>query len=77
LVSQIDEGRRSALASKFEIEQSTVESQSLINVVNLERYVVETNCMCFSCFSHGHSPLKKLLLISCNAEFVGTDALSR
>jgi hypothetical protein len=53
LVAQIDEGRCAALAAKFELEQSTVESQSLFNVADLERYVVETDCASFSCFSHG------------------------
>jgi len=50
LVAQIDEGRCAALAAKFELEQSTVESQSLFN---LERYMVETDCASFSFFSHG------------------------
>jgi hypothetical protein len=36
LVVQIDEGRCAALAAKFELEQSTVESQSLFNVADLE-----------------------------------------
>jgi len=31
LVAKIDEGRSGALAPKFEIEQSTVERQSLIS----------------------------------------------
>ena len=52
-VAKIDEGRSAALAPKFEIEQSTVERQSLFNVTDLERYVVETNGARFSCFSHG------------------------
>ena len=53
LVAQIDEGRCAALAAKFELEQSTAESQSLFNVTDLERYVIETNGARFSCFSHG------------------------
>jgi hypothetical protein len=53
LVAQIDKGRSAALAPKFEIEQSIVERQSLFNVTDLERYVVETNRARFSCFSHG------------------------
>ena len=43
LVAQIDEGRSAALAPKLEFEQSTVESQSLFDVTDFERYVVETN----------------------------------
>ena len=43
LVAKIDEGRSAALGPKFEIEQSTVEGQSLFNVTDLKRYVVETN----------------------------------
>jgi len=43
LVAKIDEGRSAALAPKFEIEQSTVEGQSLFNVTDLKRYVIETN----------------------------------
>jgi len=43
LVAQIDEGRTAALAPKLEVEQSTVESQSLFDITNFERYVVETN----------------------------------
>jgi hypothetical protein len=35
LVAQIDEGRRAALAPKFEIEQSTVESQSFFDITRL------------------------------------------
>jgi hypothetical protein len=53
LVAQIDEGGSGALTPQFEIEQSTVESQSLFNVTDLERYVVEANCASFSCFSDG------------------------
>jgi hypothetical protein len=53
LVAQIDEGRRAALAAKFELEQSTVERQSLFDISDLERYVVETDRASFSCFSHG------------------------
>jgi hypothetical protein len=53
LVAQIDEGRCAALAAKFELEQSIVESQSLFNVADLERYMVETDCASFSFFSHG------------------------
>jgi hypothetical protein len=53
LVAQIDEGRGGALAPKFELQQSTVENQSLLYITDLERYVVETNGARFSCFSHG------------------------
>jgi hypothetical protein len=53
LVAQIDEGRGAALVPKFEIEQSTVESQSLLDITDLERYMVETNGARFSCFIHG------------------------
>jgi hypothetical protein len=53
LVAQIDEGGSGALTPQFEIEQSTVESQSLFHVTDLERYMVETDRASFSCFSHG------------------------
>jgi hypothetical protein len=53
LVAQISEGRCAALAAKFEREQSTVESQSLFDITDFERYVVETDRASFSCFSHG------------------------
>jgi hypothetical protein len=53
LVAQIDEGRSGALAPKFEIEQSTVEGQSLFNITDFERDVVEANGARFSCFNHG------------------------
>ena len=53
LVAQIDEGRSGALAPKFELEQSTVESQSLFDITDFERYVVETDGARFSCFIHG------------------------
>jgi hypothetical protein len=42
LVAQIDEGR-SPVAPKFEIEQSTIERQSLFDIADLECYMVETN----------------------------------
>jgi hypothetical protein len=62
LVAQIDEGRSAAFAPKFEIEQSTVEGQSSIDISDFERYVVETNDARFSCFSHGalHQLVKDL-----------------
>jgi hypothetical protein len=53
LVAQVDKGRSAALAPKFKIEQSTVERQSLFNVTDLERYMVETDRARFSCFNHG------------------------
>ncbi len=53
LVAQIDESRVVALAPKLEFEQSTVESQSLFDVTDFDRYVVETNRARFSCFRHG------------------------
>ena len=43
LVAQIDEGRSLALAAKLEVEQATVESQSLFDVTDLESDMVETN----------------------------------
>src|SRR6476620_3942981 len=53
LVAKIDEGRSAALAPKFEIEQSTVENQSLFDITDFERCVVETNGAGFSYFNHG------------------------
>jgi hypothetical protein len=62
LVAKIDEGRSAALAPKLEFEQSTVESQSLFDITDFERYVVETHGARFSCFSHGalHQLMKEL-----------------
>jgi hypothetical protein len=37
----------------FKIEQSTIERQSLFDITDLERYMIETNRTRFSCFSHG------------------------
>jgi hypothetical protein len=51
LVAQIDEGRSGALAPKFEVEQSTIERQSLFDITDLERYMIETNGTRFSCLS--------------------------
>ena len=56
LVAQIDEGRIAALATKFEVEQSTVERQSLFDITDFERYVVETNGARFSLLQPWHSP---------------------
>jgi hypothetical protein len=53
LVAQIDEGRGGALAPKLESEQPTVEGQSLFNITDFERDVVEANGACFSCFNLG------------------------
>src|ERR1044072_1613331 len=53
LVAQIDEGRGVALAPKLEIEQSAVEGQSLFDVTDLERDMIETNGACFSWPGHG------------------------
>jgi hypothetical protein len=55
LIAQIDEGRSAALAPKLEVEQSAVEGQSLFDIANLERNVVETNGARFCCSSHGAS----------------------
>jgi hypothetical protein len=43
LVAEIDESGSGAFAPLFEIEQPTVESQSLFDITDFERYVVETN----------------------------------
>ena len=42
-----------ALASKFEIEQAAIEGQSLFNVADLERHMVEADRTRFSVFGHG------------------------
>src|SRR2546423_5152196 len=52
LVAKIDEGRRAAFAPKLEIEQSTVESQSLVEIADLKSYMIETNGARFSCLRH-------------------------
>jgi len=53
LIAQIDEGGSSALAPQFKVEQSTIEGQSLADVSDFERYVVETNRTRFFCIIHG------------------------
>src|SRR2546423_727220 len=52
LVAQIDEGRGRALTPKLEIEQSTVKSQSLFDITDLESDMVEANGARFSRFGH-------------------------
>src|SRR6266849_6248181 len=52
LVSQIDERHGIAFASKFKIEQATVESQSRFDVADLESDVIETDDTRFGCFRH-------------------------
>jgi hypothetical protein len=52
LVAQIDEGRSLALAAKLEIEQATVEGQSLFDVTDLESDMIETDGTPFLCFRH-------------------------
>src|ERR1700682_1497545 len=53
LVSQIDERHGSAFASKFKIEQPTVESQSRFDVTDLESDMIETDDTRLCCFRHG------------------------
>ena len=53
LIAQIDKGGSSALAPQFKVEQSTIEGQSLADVSDFERYVVETNRTRFFCIIHG------------------------
>jgi len=52
LIAQIDEGRSGALAPKFKIEQSTIEDQSLVDIADFKRNVVETNGTRFSWSNH-------------------------
>jgi hypothetical protein len=67
LIAQIDEGGSSALAPQFKVEQSTIEGQSLVDVTDFERYVVETNGTRFFCVIHG------ALLGSADKKRCGTD----
>ena len=53
LIAQIDKGGSSALAPQLKVEQSTIEGQSLADVSDFERYVVETNRTRFFCIIHG------------------------
>src|SRR5712671_1432886 len=53
LVAKVDESRSAALAPKFEIEQSTIESQGFFDIANLESDVIETNGSRFSWLRHG------------------------
>src|SRR4029078_1927090 len=53
LIAQRDKGESSALTHQFKVEQSTIEGQSLANVSDFERYVVETNSTRFFCIIHG------------------------
>lgn len=52
LVAQIDEGRCLALAAKLEVEQATIEGQSLFDVTNFDSDMVETDGTRFLCFRH-------------------------
>jgi hypothetical protein len=53
LVAQIDERCCSALASKFEVENATVESQRSFNVTDLQSDVIETHGTRFLRCRHG------------------------
>src|SRR5450631_1690122 len=52
LVAQIDERHVIALAAKLEIEQPAIESQSRLDVTDLERDMIETDDARFGCFRH-------------------------
>src|SRR5262249_48201099 len=56
LVAPIDERRRGALATQFEIEQAAIESQSFFDIADFEGDVVETDGTCFFSFGHGRTP---------------------
>jgi hypothetical protein len=43
LVTQIDERCCSALASKFEVEKASIESQRSVNVTDLQSDMIETH----------------------------------
>ena len=47
LVAKIDKGSSSALASKLEVEQAAVESQSGFDVTDLQRDMIEPYNTCF------------------------------
>jgi hypothetical protein len=51
--TQINEGRSSALAPKFKIEQSTIKGQSLVDISDFERDVAQTKDTSISCSIHG------------------------
>ena len=51
LVAQIDKSRSGALAAKLEVKQSSLESQSLIDITDFHRYVVQTNGVRPICFA--------------------------
>ena len=55
LVAEIDEGHVIALAAQFELEQPAPEGQRLLDVADLERYMVEA----YDAWSFGicHCPL--------------------
>src|SRR5438309_373422 len=53
LVTQIDERHGIAFASKFEIEQAGIESQSRFDVADFESDVIEPDDARFFCFRHG------------------------
>jgi hypothetical protein len=53
LIAQINEGHVAALASKFEIEQAAIKGQSLFDVADLERHMVEADRTRISGFGHG------------------------
>jgi hypothetical protein len=55
LIAQINEGHVAALASKFEIEQAAIEGQSLFDVANPERHMVEATARAFLSLATGLS----------------------
>jgi hypothetical protein len=52
LVAQINEGRSLAPAAQFEVEQATVEGESLFDITNLESDMIETDGARLFCFEH-------------------------
>jgi len=53
LIAQIDEGSMLALAAQLEFEQAAIEGQSLLDVADLERDVVQSDSAGFAGLGHG------------------------
>jgi hypothetical protein len=44
LIAQVDECRRRVLAAKFEIEEPPIKGESLVDVADFKRNVIESDC---------------------------------
>src|SRR5262245_37055670 len=57
LIAEIDEGGTCTFSPKFEVKQAAIKYESLLNVADLERDMVETYRPSFLCHCHGPASL--------------------